>query len=49
MSDIIYVKEFDGYHSINYDSGSVLCDNNEIVDGSIRKYNERELRKKLNP
>lgn len=48
MSDITYVKEFNGYHSINYGS-SVLCDNNEIVAGSIRKYNERELRKKLNP
>ena len=48
MSDITYVKEFDGYHSYGYNS-SVLCDDNEIVDGSIRKYNERELRKKLNP
>jgi hypothetical protein len=49
MSDIIYVKEFDGYHSINYGSSSVLCDDNEIVDGSIRKYGEIELNKKLNP
>jgi hypothetical protein len=49
MSDITYVKEFDGYHSINYGSSSVLCDDNEIVDGSIRKYSQKELNKKLNP
>jgi hypothetical protein len=48
MSDITYVKEFDGFHSYGYNS-SVLCDDNEIVDGSIRNYNERELSKKLNP
>jgi len=48
MSDITYVKEFDGYHSYGYNS-SVLCDDNEIVGGSIRNYKERELSKKLNP
>jgi hypothetical protein len=48
MSDITYVKEFDGFHSYGYNS-SVLCDDNEIVDGSIRKYGQKELNKKLNP
>jgi hypothetical protein len=48
MSDITYVKEFDGFHSYGYNS-SVLCDDNEIVDGSIRKYSQKELNKKLNP
>lgn len=47
MSDITYCMDNWGWDYLGSYS-SVLCYDNEIVKGSIRKYTEEEFREKLN-
>ena len=47
MSDITYFKEYDIWRFFG-GSNSQLCDDDEIVDGSLRKCSKRELSQILN-
>lgn len=47
MSDITYYMESLGWYCLG-DNIGILCYDNEIVKGSIRKYTEEEFREKLN-
>lgn len=46
MSDITYYKDIFGWE-YSGDYNSILCHDNEIVDGSIREYSENEFNEKL--
>jgi hypothetical protein len=46
MSDITYYRDIFGWE-YSGDYISILCHDNEIVDGSIRKYSEKKFKEKL--
>jgi len=46
MSDITYYRDIFGWENPGNHIG-ILCHDNEIVEGSIRKYSEREVKEKL--
>lgn len=46
MSDITYYRDIFGWEYSGNHIG-ILCHDNEIVEGSIRKYSEREVKEKL--
>jgi hypothetical protein len=48
-SDITYFKDNNGYWHDVGDNSSILCYDNEIIDGSIRKYSKRKVKEKLTP
>lgn len=46
MSDITYYRDIFGWE-YSGDHISILCYDDDIVDGSIRKYSEKEFKEKL--